>query len=170
VKLVIIRHGPAGDREEWEAAGRDDRLRPLTSKGRKDVRRAAAGLASLVPTLDLVVTSPLTRAVETADIVAAQYGCEIQLLESLTPESEPDRLMPWLKDQLRSGTVAVVGHEPQLSTLGAYLMTGRATSFMDLKKGGACLLELPDPPRPGDATLKWLLTADALRCLDDQAR
>ena len=170
MKFVIIRHGPAGDREEWGAAGRDDRLRPLTPKGKKEVRRAAGGLASLVPGLDLLATSPLTRAVETADIVAAGYGCEIQLLESLTPESEPDRLMPWLRDQAGSRAVAVVGHEPHLSTLAAYLLTGRTTSFMDLKKGGACLLELADPPRPGDATLRWLLTDDALRSLNDQAR
>ena len=49
MKLLIIRHGPAGDPEEWEAEGRDDRLRPLTPKGKKEVRKAAAGLRQLVP-------------------------------------------------------------------------------------------------------------------------
>jgi len=166
VKLVIIRHGPAGNRGDWEAEGRDDRLRPLTPKGKKEVRRAAAGLAAMVRSLDLLATSPLTRAVETADIVAAEYGCEIELLDSLTPESPPDQLMPWIQKQPPAGTLGVVGHEPHLSTLAGYLLTGQPTSFLELKKGGACLLELADPPSPGGATLHWLLTSDALRRLN----
>ena len=165
MRLLIIRHGPAGDREEWEAEGRDDRLRPLTSQGKKEVRKAVAGLAELVPTLDVLATSPLTRAVETANIVAAQYGCEIQLLEALAPDSEPDRLTAWLQQQSSTHTIGVVGHEPHLSTLAAYLLTGRPASFLDLKKGGACLLELDLRPAPGSGTLRWLLTGSLLRRL-----
>ncbi len=167
MRLVIIRHGPAGDRSEWEAEGRDDRLRPLTTKGKKEVRRAAKGLRILVPQLDTLATSPLTRAVETADIVAEAYGCEVQVLDSLTPESRPEQLMAWLEDHRAAATVGVVGHEPHLSALVAFLLTGRPTSFTELKKGGACQLELADPPRPGRATLQWLLTSDALRRLSD---
>jgi phosphohistidine phosphatase len=167
MKLVIIRHGPAGDRTDWEAEGRDDRLRPLTAKGKKEVRRAAKGLRTLVPDLDLLATSPLTRAVETADIVAEAYGCEVQILDSLTPESGPEQVMAWIEKQRGAATVGIVGHEPHLSTLAAFLLAGRRASFMDLKKGGACQLELPDPPRPGRATLQWLLTGDALRLLND---
>jgi phosphohistidine phosphatase len=166
MKLVIIRHGPAGDRTEWEAEGRDDRLRPLTAKGKKEVRRATKGLRTLVPELDLLATSPLTRAVETADIVAEAYGGEVQILDSLTPESGPEQVMAWLEEQRGAATVGIVGHEPHLSTLAAFLLAGRRASFMDLKKGGACQLELADPPRPGRATLQWLLTGDALRLLN----
>jgi phosphohistidine phosphatase SixA len=82
VNLLIIRHGPAGNREEWEAEGRDDRLRPLTPKGKKEVRKAAGGLRQLVPALDLLATSPWTRAAETAQLVATEYGCEIVELEA----------------------------------------------------------------------------------------
>ena len=99
--------------------------------------------------------------------MAAEYGCEIELLELLTPESRPDQLMPWLEQQREDGTVGMVGHEPHLSSLSAYLLTGRPKSFMELKKGGAYLLELADPPRPGDATLHWLLTGNALRRMND---
>jgi phosphohistidine phosphatase len=165
VKLVVIRHGPAGDRSEWEAKGRDDRLRPLTPKGKKEVRRAAAGLAGLVPTLDVLATSPLVRAVETAEIVAAEYDCEIETLESLAPDHDPGEVLPWLQAQLPSGTVGLVGHEPHLSTLVGYLLTERKDSFIELKKGGACLLEMADPAQPGRNTLQWLLTDRELRRL-----
>jgi phosphohistidine phosphatase len=165
VKLVIIRHGPAGDPDKWEAKGRDDRLRPLTPKGKKEVRRAAAGLAGLVPALDVLATSPLVRAVETAEIVAAEYGCEIETLESLASERDPGEVLPWLQAQPASGTVGLVGHEPHLSTLVGYLVAERKTSFIELKKGGACLLEMDDPPRPGRGTLQWLLTDRELRRL-----
>jgi phosphohistidine phosphatase len=118
-----------------------------------------------VPDLDLLATSPLTRAVETADIVAEAYGGEVQILDSLTPESGPEQVMAWIEKQRAAATVGIVGHEPHLSTVAAFLLAGRPASFMDLKKGGACQLELPDPPRPGRATLQWLLTGDALRLL-----
>ena len=167
MKLLIIRHGPAGDANEWEAEGRDDRIRPLTPKGKKEVRRAAKGLRALVPELDLLATSPLTRAVETADMVAEEYGCEAHVLDSLTPESRPDQLMSWLQEQPGSATVGVVGHEPHLTSLAAYLLIGRPAPFIELKKTGACLLELENPPRPGGGTLQWLLTTDALRRLND---
>lgn len=165
MNLVIFRHGPAGNPEKWEAEGRDDRLRPLTPKGKKEVRKAAAGLTGLVPGLDVLATSPLVRAAQTAEIVAAEYGCEIETLESLAPERDPDELLPWLQAQPSSGTVGLVGHEPHLSTLAGYLLTGRKASFMELKKGGACLLEMEDPPRAGKGTLQWLLTDRELRRL-----
>jgi phosphohistidine phosphatase len=162
VKLIVIRHGPAGDRREWEAKGRDDRLRPLTPEGRKKMQRAAAGLARLVPAIDVLATSPLVRAAESADIVAAEYGSDIVTLEPLTPEHQPDDVVRWLRDQLPAQTVALVGHEPHLSTLIGYLLTERAFSFIDLKKGGACLLGLTDPPEPGSGILEWLLTGHDL--------
>lgn len=167
MKVVVIRHGPAGKRGAWEAQGRDDRLRPLTPKGKKEVRQAAAGLIALVPALDVLASSPLMRALETARIVAGEYGCEVETLELLAPEYDPDQLLPWLRDQPVSRTVGLVGHEPYLSTLVGYLLTDRRTSFIDLKKGGACLLELGDPPRPGRGILQWLLTDRELRRLGE---
>jgi phosphohistidine phosphatase len=166
VKLLIIRHGPAGDREDWEAKGRDDRLRPLTAKGTGEIQKTAKVLAKLVPQLDLLATSPFTRAVETADIVASRYRCEAQQLDALTPDSAPELLTPWLQQHPARGTVAMVGHEPHLSSLVAYLLTGGRTSFLDLKKGGACLLEVGVAAGPGSATLGWLLTDTLLRRLD----
>ena len=165
MKLLIVRHGPAGNREEWEAEGQDDRLRPLTRKGKKEVRQAAAGLVRLVPSLELLATSPWTRAAETAEIVAREYGCEIAEVEALTSDSRPENLGPWLQQQRSRSSVGVVGHEPHLGLLVGYLLSGESVSFVDLKKGGACLVEMEDPERPGSGTLQWLLTDRELRRL-----
>lgn len=165
MKLVIIRHGPAGDREEWEAEGGDDRLRPLTPEGRKEMQRVARGLARLVPTIDLLATSPLARAAETADIVARAYDSEAVVLEALEPDRDPDDAVRWLQKQPADHTVGLVGHEPHLSRLAGYLLTGTRASFIDLKKGGACRLDLPAVSMPAKGNLKWLLTPGELRRL-----
>ncbi|HEY8196695.1 MAG TPA: phosphohistidine phosphatase SixA [Gemmatimonadales bacterium] len=166
MKLVIIRHGPAGDSEEWKAEGRDDRLRPLTPEGRKEMQRVAPGLARVVPTIDVLATSPLTRAAETAEIVAQAYDSKAIVLEALAPDRDPDEVVGWLQKHPIDHTVALVGHEPHLSTLVGYLLTGTRKSFIDLKKGGACRLDLPGAPQPGKGNLKWLLTPRELRRLE----
>lgn len=165
MKLVIIRHGPAGDREEWEAEGRDDRLRPLTPEGKKEMRRMAPGLARLVPTMDVLATSPLTRAAESAAIVAREYRAETVTLEALEPDRDPKEIVDWLREQPPDQTVGLVGHEPHLSTLVSYLLTKTRESFVDLKKGGACRLDLPGAPKPGSGSLEWLLAPRELRRL-----
>jgi len=81
VRILVVRHGPAGDREEWERTGKDDSLRPLTPKGKKEVRKAAAGLVRLIPSLDLIATSPWTRAAQTAEIVNREYGVDVEEVE-----------------------------------------------------------------------------------------
>jgi phosphohistidine phosphatase len=165
VNLLIIRHGPAGNREEWEAEGGDDRLRPLTPKGKKEVRKAAAGLRQLVPALDLLATSPWTRAAQTAQLLATEYGCEVTEVEALTSEHEPKDLTPWLQRQGGKESLGLVGHEPHLGLLVGYLLSGKSTGFIELKKGGACLVEMENPSRAGRGILKWLLTDRELRRL-----
>jgi phosphohistidine phosphatase len=167
VKLLIVRHGQAGNPEEWEAAGKDDRLRPLTPKGKKELRPAAAGLVRLVPALDLIATSPWTRAMQTAAIINREYDVEIEEVEQLTSDHRPDELTAWLSQQSRPEAVALVGHEPHLGLLVGYLLTGKSVSFVDLKKGGACLLEMDEPSKPGTACLEWLLSNRELRRLGD---
>jgi phosphohistidine phosphatase len=165
VKLLVVRHGPAGDRADWE--GRDDRLRPLTADGKNRVRQAAAGLVTLVPSIDLLATSPLVRAVQTAEIVAARYDAKIVTVDVLGPESDPDDAFRWLRRQQADATIAMVGHEPHLSTLVGHLLTGMRVSLVDLKKGGACLLVWAGAPEPREGTLEWLLTPRVLRRLGE---
>ena len=74
MKLLLIRHAPAELRETTAATGRDDGERPLTDRGRRRMRRTAKALPRVVPALDVLATSPLTRAAQTAAIVSKAYG------------------------------------------------------------------------------------------------
>jgi phosphohistidine phosphatase len=167
VRLLIVRHAPAGDPAAWEAEGKDDRLRPLTPDGKKQMRRAIAGLATLVREIDVLASSPLVRAMQSAQIVASEFGCDIVTVEELEPKRDPEELLQWLKQQRSDHTIAVVGHEPHLSTLIGHLTTGKRVSFVVLKKAGTALLDLADSPRPGGGSLEWLLPPRVLRRLAD---
>jgi phosphohistidine phosphatase len=157
VNVLVIRHGPAGDPEAWKAEGRDDRLRPLTPDGKKDMREAAFGLATLQQHVDVVATSPLVRAVQTAEIIASEYECKVVTVDVLAPDEEPEKTLEWLRTQPADRAVALVGHEPHLSSLVSYMLAGKRASFVELKKGGACLLETKSASA-GSSVLKWLLT------------
>lgn len=166
MELLVIRHAIAEDRAEFAAMGEDDGKRPLTEAGRRKMRKGARGLARVAPRIDLLVTSPLARAVETADIVAGAIGSDRAVERpELEPEADPAAITEWLGGQRGVDAVAVVGHEPHLSRLVEWLLTGRRKPFVNLKKGGACLLDLGARLRAGAATLEWLLTASQLRRL-----
>lgn len=166
MKLLVIRHGVAEDRDEWAFSGKPDAERPLTADGRKRMSRSARGLRGQVPRLHLVATSPLLRAVQTAEMVADEYGgMELTIVQELSPEHPPEALVPWLRAHERDMAIAVVGHEPHLGFLVGWLLTGRHESFVEMKKGGACLLEFDDPPAAGNATLVWSLSPAQLRAL-----
>ena len=116
--------------------------------------------------IDVLAASPLVRAQQTAHLVAEPFGLDkIETLETMQPDSDPDDLVPWLADFGDSDTVAVVGHEPHLSTLVTFLMTGQRRSRIELKKGGACMLRFEDTARAGDAQLVWTIPPAQLRAL-----
>lgn len=166
MQLLVIRHAIAEDRERWSHTGRPDAERPITDVGRRRMRRGARGLKEVVRSLDALATSPLTRAAETADIVARAYsGIEVEVVDALAPEHPVDDLLPWLRGHAPEAVVAVVGHDPHLGFLVGWLLTGRHESFVELKKGAACLLEFDDPPAAGGATLRWSLSPSHLRSL-----
>ncbi len=167
MQLLIIRHAIAEDRDHWSFSGRPDGERPLTNDGKKRMRRGAAGLRTLVPKVHTLASSPLVRARETADIVAGEYGgLKVETVPELAPERGADDLLPWLRGHGPDDCVAVVGHEPGLGFLVGWLLTGRHESFVELKKGAACLLEFDDPPAAGNATLLWALAPGHLRKME----
>lgn len=166
MRLLLVRHGPAGDREAWAAAGRDDALRPLTADGRRKVREAARGLGRLLDPPAALATSPLVRARDTAALLARELGLPPAAeMATLAPGRHPRALLRWLDARRQAELLAVVGHEPSLGTLAGWLVTGRAAAILELKKGGACLLDLGDRPRPGGARLAWVATPAMLRAL-----
>lgn len=164
--LLLIRHGPAGDREAWRELGKDDFLRPLTADGRARTRAAVKGLARIVDRPQAVATSPLARAIQTADHVARIFGVEAaEELPALQPDGAPADVVPWLTARARLDVVALVGHEPQLGRLASWLLARSTSPFLQLKKGGACLLDLGPRPRAGGARLVWMLAPAQLRRL-----
>ena len=166
MKLLVIRHAIAEDRDAFAVTGQPDGNRPLTDEGRRKMKAAARGLARVVPEIDVLASSPLLRAAQTADIVARGYGgVEMQTVEELSPERRPDELLGWLRTHQPDETVAVVGHEPHLGFLAGWLLTGRNDSFVYFKKGGAVLLEFDDPPAGGNAVLAWARPPRLLRWL-----
>jgi phosphohistidine phosphatase len=160
--LLIVRHAIAEDRDEFSRSGKDDAERPLTPAGRRKFERGSRGLLEVVPSIDLLATSALARAVQTAEVLREAYGLDgaVQLRE-LEPDANPAALVKWLRSQRRRRLVGVVGHEPHLSSLVEVLTGG----LVDLKKGGACLVALGGDPGPRHAELRWLLTAAQLRRL-----
>jgi len=159
--LLVIRHGKA----EPHAADGSDASRRLSEDGRKKLRRGARGLRKLVPALDGLVSSPLARAVETAEIVAEAYGgCSFEQTPVLEPNAEPKELADWLAARSES-VLAIVGHEPLLSHASTWFLSGLRTSFLDLGTGGALLLHFPGEIAAGRARLVFALTPKQLRKL-----
>ena len=167
MKLLFIRHAIAEEREEFARTGKDDGLRPVTDEGRKKMKQAAKGLREMVPEIDLLATSPLTRAAQTAAILDSVYGGvkEVEIKE-LSPEATPEGFLRWLRKQ-KEGTLAAVGHEPSLSLIISWLLTGTERRIFAIRKGGACLLEFPGEVGAGAAVLLWALTPAQVRALGD---
>lgn len=178
MRLLLIRHAIAMDRGEFRGmraggANVDDGARPLTPAGAERMRKNAAGLRRACPRIDVLATSPLARATQTAEIVSGAYGgLRPRERGELRPGQRPSSLIGWLKSLSADGvdpggdgklTVAAIGHEPHLSRLLGYLVTGRDEPLFELRKGGACLLTFEKDPAAGGASLEWVLKPSLLR-------
>lgn len=172
MNLLVIRHAIAEDKERFAASGRSDDQRPLTEEGRTKMRRGAEGVRLASPRVTVLASSPLVRARETAEIVGPALKVpRVEIVDALRPDRPFDELLAWLRQRVSPNetddetTVAIVGHEPHLSGLVTWLLTGQKESRLQLKKGGACLLGFDRSPAAGEATLRWLLTPSQLRDL-----
>src|SRR5437868_14895733 len=122
MELIIIRHAVAEEREVFVKKNSEDSLRPLTLKGRKRMQKVAVRLQDFVKEFDVIVTSPFTRARQTAEILSQIYF-ETPVLEApeLVPQSPPSAFVKWLRVQSKQARrIAVVRHEPHLSTVVIY--------------------------------------------------
>ena len=165
MQLLVIRHAIAEDREEFAKSARDDDERPLTEDGIRKMRRAARGLRELVPHIDTLVSSPLVRAQQTADIVRREYDLDgVANAPELEPEAPLAKATAAI-GRLEGDVIAIVGHEPQLSRLVTYLISGADHSAIELKKGAACLIEFDGKPRRAGGMLVWSLAPRTLRDL-----
>ncbi len=138
VTVYFLRHGQAGDREDWKG---DDAKRPLTPDGQKRMQREAAGIKALKLPVARILTSPLTRAQQTAAIVAETLGVPLAEDERLAPGFGAPALRGILQAHRKTTGLMLVGHEPDFSeTIGQ--ITGG--SHVILKKGGLAVVELDD--------------------------
>lgn len=164
MQLLVIRHGIAEEAETFAATGLDDSQRTLTKPGKRKMKEVAAGLRTIVETLDVIGASSLLRAQQTAEIVAKAYGdLPVVTVQALSPGSDPSGLVDWLGQHASAEVVAIVGHEPHLGMLVTWLMTEARDSRVAMSKGGAALLEFSSRVTAGSGTLEWLLTGSQLR-------
>jgi phosphohistidine phosphatase len=159
-RLYLIRHGIAEERgEAWP----DDSRRPLSEEGMSRLRKEARGLVHLGVTFDVVLTSPLVRARQTADTVAGAFSSRpaIVVIESLGPNGSAQAVLSDLEKQARGTRIALVGHEPGIGELAARLAGSRRA--LTFKKGAICRIDVQSLPPGGPGTLRWFITPKILR-------
>ena len=163
MKLLVVRHATAVERG---TPGIPDDERPLTPAGARRFRKAARGLAAIVPRPDLLLTSPLPRARRTAELAAAAWKrVEIREVAALA-SGDFDGLAAALADCPANSHVAIFGHEPHLSALLARLLGGSRDACLTFKKGGVALVELAGPLADG-GSLVFFIPPRVLRRLAD---
>lgn len=160
-----MRHAIAEQRDatRWP----DDSRRPLTPEGAERFRRAARGLRRIVQSVELVLASPYVRAWQTAELLEEEAGWPTPIESSaLAGHSTTTEALDALRLHAGRESVALVGHEPNLSWLASLLLAGDESIVgLQLKKGAVALLELTSPPTPGSALLRWSLSPKILRAL-----
>ena len=153
MRIYFLRHGEA-DWPDWQ--GPDDE-RPLTKKGKKELKRVAEFLAGHEIEPDIILSSPLPRAAQTAEIVADELDLEVTSEPALAPGFDSTQLAELLK-QAAGQDVMLVGHEPGLSEAVSTL-TG---AQIKLSKAGLVRVDLDDPNQL-HGQLIWLLSPKLMK-------
>ena len=161
---LFFRHGIAIERQEWSGQDED---RPLTDKAAARTRESGKGLLTLRIRPTHILSSPLTRARETAAILQSLIRSKpkIRICTELDPTAAPGTLFSLLNALPSDAVVLCIGHEPHLSLAAGILFTGKPCSGLSLKKAGACLIHLDESVKPAAGRLEWWLTAAQLRAL-----
>ncbi len=163
IELYLVRHAIAAERGPKYP---DDRERPLTPAGTKKFAESVPGLIDMDVVIDLVLTSPLVRARETAMLLSAGLKPKPPVVESeaLAPGGRPQAITEAIKTHAKKyRRIALVGHEPDLGELAARLLAARGG--VEFKKGAVCFIETDGATPTGPGTLHWMLTPKALRAL-----
>ena len=160
LELYLIRHGEAAERgKEYP----DDSKRPLTSQGLSRLRKETHALNALGVSFDLIITSPLARTRQTADVLAEVMKSKppVTTSDALAPAGSHASVMQELGKHMKKARVALVGHEPNIGELAARLIGARAP--LEFKKGAICRIDFEVFPPKGIGQLRWFLTPKMLR-------
>jgi phosphohistidine phosphatase len=160
-ELYLVRHAIAAERGPNYP---DDRERPLTSEGIARFKQVVEGLTAMELKIDLVLTSPLVRAMHTAELLVAGLPekARLETLDALAAGGRQPEVMEAVSRFAKQYQhIALVGHEPDLGELAAKLLRARGT--IEFKKGGVCCIELDGAMPNGPGVLRWLLPPRALR-------
>jgi phosphohistidine phosphatase SixA len=166
MRLVLMRHADAGDADPARWPG--DRERPLTDAGRREHARVAAALRRMGVAFDRILTSPLARARETADITSRAYGGvpAPEPSELLGDRAEPARTLAGLA-AVEAERLLCVGHEPTLSRLAGLLLSRDGSARVEMRKSGVAVIDCPGPVGSGHGTLQLHLRPSELVALAD---
>jgi phosphohistidine phosphatase len=161
-ELYLIRHGLA---EERGPAWPEDSRRPLTDRGMSRLRKEARALDAMAMVFDAVLTSPLVRARQTAEILAGGFEPRppVVTLDALAPDGSAAAVIAALEGQGKRRRLALVGHEPGIGALAARLIGARGP--IPFKKGAVCRIDVDTFPPVAPGALRWFLTPRMLRSL-----
>lgn len=148
--VYLLRHGKAA-RPSFSV--HSDYTRPLTNVGRREMRKIGQALNRLKIQPEILASSPLTRSIETAEIVSKYVGVEVVQWDELKPETHPFKTMDVI-EKLPVKSIMVVGHEPHLSNLISHMISATMLP-LSLKKGSLACVRMP---AVGFASLRYLLT------------
>jgi phosphohistidine phosphatase len=154
--LFVLRHGKAGQ----SSGGPDDRKRALTADGKDEMRKIGKWMRKKKFGFDVIASSPLTRAYETAEIVAQSLGQKDRLAvwEELSPGGDPDTICHQLAQFGKDAAILLIGHEPQLSMLISRIISGNDGVSIILAKGGMAKIRNYSFNKRASGDLQWLLT------------
>lgn len=158
--IYFLRHASAG---QYDPAGNDDK-RPIDKTGEQQSHDVGRALAALDLKLDVIISSPLTRAMQTAEIAAAELGHKGKIVidGALRPEASYEQFEELLARHGKKKAIMVVGHNPSMTDFLTRVLTGESAEFIDFKKGAVAKVE-----REGreSAVLKWCMTPKVVRAI-----
>ncbi len=163
VEIYLVRHAIAAERGPKYP---DDRLRPLTAQGIKRFKESVRGMKEVGVQLDVILSSPLKRAEDTATLLAAGFEKKVpvQVLDALAPGGTPAAILEAIgRTAKKHRRMALVGHEPGMGELAMRLLAARG--FVEFRKGAVCAIDLDGATLAGPGTLRWFIPPRVLRRL-----
>ena len=163
MKVYLVRHADAGEPDPKLFP--DDRLRPLSADGKKDMAAVARGMNRLGIEFDAILASDYLRARQTAECICDVYGISaatIETLPELGAEVDPAQTAIALRKVQGRSQIMLVGHQPHLGRFVGYLIAGNPDIQLEIKKAGVCCLGV-SRYAAGGATLLWAVPPTVLR-------